>query len=244
MTESFDIQVYDESSNIAEIKVIDKIDDGYEERLAKYQNDTIGWNKEYPPIPMLPPNNFTEFNVEVIEVFKGNLKKGKIKLRVIDKNSSCYWEPKTEKSYIFYFGERIDQKGIELIQIGGCQRRIRTDSNNYLSEANALRIFKDKNQGKFVVEQSDLINPPNKPYFSVKGKFKNGKRHGKWIIAEPIGYSKKETKHQEKVLILKYKNGKLMAVKYFKPNNNHTENYFIRHWKYYYEERKTVANKG
>ncbi len=89
MTKSFDIQNYDESINIAEIKVIDKINDDYEERLAQYQKDTIGWNKEHPPIPMLPPNNFTEFNIEVIEIFKGNLKKGRTELRATEKNSSC-----------------------------------------------------------------------------------------------------------------------------------------------------------
>ena len=238
MTRSFDIQIYDESNNIAEIKVIEKVKDDYEERLTQYQKDTIGCRKIYPPIPFLHLNDFTEFNVEVIEVFKGNLRKGKMKLRTTDKNSSCYWEPKIGNNYIFYFGKVIDRKGRELIEIGECQRRIRTDSKEFSSETTALRILKAKKQGRFRIEQSDLTNSSNKPYFSVKGKFKNGKRHGKWILAEPISYSKTDTEYQEKILILKYKNGKLISVKHLKTNNSRIKNYFSRHWKYYYEEKK------
>ncbi len=238
MAKSFDIQNYDESINIAEIKVIDKIDDNYEEKLAQYQKDTIGWNKKHPPIPMLPPNNFTEFNTEIIEVFKGKLTKRIIKLRATDKNSSCYWEPEIGKKYIFYFGEKTDNEETEVIEIGGCQRRIRVDSKNYSSEIKALRIFKEKKQGEFKIDQSNLANSSDKTYYSIKGKFKNGRRHGKWILAEPISYSKSKKEPRKKVLILKYINGKLKTIKYFRPNNNHVKNHFTRRWIYYYEERK------
>ena len=63
---SFDFENYDRSTDIVEIKVIEKIEDDYKDRLVQYKKDTTGWDKAYPPIPLYPPNNFTEFNVEVI----------------------------------------------------------------------------------------------------------------------------------------------------------------------------------
>lgn len=238
LAESFNLEYYDESINIAEIKIIAKLKDNYEARLAQYKIDTMNWDKEYPPPPILPPNNYSEFRIEVIEVFKGNLNKSINKLRADEKNSSCYWEPEVGKSYIFYLGEILLIKGDEIGEIQGCQRRIRNDNKNYKLEIEALKILKEKIEGKFKINQSELASDFDKPYISVSGRFKNGNRHGKWIIAEPIINSKGETPPEKKVLILRYRNGNLISVKYFEPYNNFVANYFTRNWKHYYEEKK------
>jgi hypothetical protein len=238
LTESFNLQFYDQSENIAEIKVIEKLDNNYEDQLAQYQKDTIGWNEEYPPMPFLPPNDYAEFRIEVVEVFKGDLKKSITKLWAIEKSSSCYWEPKIGERYIFYFVKTKEENEIFHVEIAGCQKRIWPDAKNYNSEVEALRLFKEKKEGTFAIDQSILINSLEESYFSIKGKFKNEQRHGKWTLAEPISYSNSQTEPRKSVLILKYKNGILKSVKYFEPNDNHAGNNFSWYWKEYYDERK------
>ncbi len=236
--ESFSLNRYDESVNIVEIEVLEKIKDDYEDRLAKFKVDTINWNKKHPPLPLLPPNNYTEFKIAIVEVFKGKINKSTIKLRANERNFSCYWEPKIGKNYIFYLGETTMIGKNETVEIFGCQRTIRFDSKNYETEKNSLKILKEKEHGRFKIDQSVLMKNPNKKYISMRGKFRNGRRHGRWIIAEPISYSKMETIPQEKVLVLRYKNGNVISVKYFEPKNEHIKYYFTRIWRNYYDEKK------
>lgn len=235
MIQSFDLKDYDESTHIAEIKVIEKLEDDYENRLAQYEKDTMNWDKEYPPIPLAPPNDYTDFRIEIIEVFKGNLDKSVVNLRANEKNSSCYWEPEVGKSYIFYLEEVLTED--KIVEVRGCQRRIRNDSENYDSEIEGLEILGAKKDGIFKISQSSLSDNQDEPHFSIKGKFRNGKRHGKWTIAESQIYSKDQVQLGRKVLVLRFKNGYLMSVKYDKPNNKYAE-HFTRHWEYYYEEKR------
>lgn len=238
MVNSFDLSDFDESINIAEIKVLEKLKGDYEIRLAQYKIDTTNWDKEYPPPPLRPPDDYSEFQIEVIEIFKGSLNLSIIELRATGKYSSCYWEPEVGKTYIFYFGELLTERDNEIVEIGGCQRRIRNDSKNFNSEVEALKTFKEKRSGKFEIDQSDLINDLDRPYISIRGRFKKGKRFGRWIIAEPIIYSKDIKQPRKKLLVLRYKDGNLISIKFFEPNNAQMNNYILRRWKYYYEEKK------
>jgi len=236
MVESFDLEDYDKSMYIAEIKIIEKSEDDYDYRLAQYEKETANWDEEYPLAPFPPPNNYTEFRIEVIEVFKGNLNKSVVSLRANEKNSSCYWEPEVGANYIFYLEEVLTDN--KIVEVRGCQRRIRNDNENYDSEIEALKILGAKKDGAFKIDQSNLLDNQGEPYFPIKGKFKNGKRHGKWIIAEPKSYSKDQVQLGRKVLVLRYKNGHLMSVKYDQSKDKYAE-YFTKYWEYYYEEKRS-----
>lgn len=238
MAQSFDLKYYDESTCIVAIKVIEKLKDDYEDRLAQYEKDTMNWDKEYPPVPFPPPDDYADFRIEVIKVFKGNLDKSVVNLRANGKNSSCYWEPEIGTNYIFYLDEMLTN---DIVEVKECQRRIKNNSANYDSEIDALKILGAKKNGTFRIDQSSLSGNQDESYFSIKGKFRNGKRHGKWIVAEPKIYSKEQVEPRRKVLVLKFKNGYLMSVKYNEPNNKYTE-HFTRRWKYYYEEKQAVKS--
>ena len=235
--ESFNLHCYDNSSNIVEIKIIEKVHENYDERLEQYHIDTTNWNIGEPPIqPIRPPNTFVEFTIEIIKVYKGEVKMTTRTLRANDLNTSCHWEPEVGMSYIFYLGSTTINNNDETIEIFGCQRRIRTDNKNYNSEIMALTILKDKKDGKFKVDQSELSKNLNQKFISIQGEFRNGKRHGKWKIAEPINLNTKTTPTNN-AITLEYKDDYLKCIKLKEISNKHINTNFIRPWYEYYNER-------
>lgn len=232
-TASFDLYNYDASINVAEIRILEKLGNESDE------NEILNLNDLLPLQPII--NDYTEFRIEINEVYKGNIDQKTILLKVRDKKSNCYWEPEVGVSYIFYMGESDFEEGEKLLQIEGCQRRLKNNSNNYTTEKNILSILKAKNNGKFEANQGELIENVIEDYISISGSHKSGKREGKWIVNEPIDFGKNKPQLKRIVLILKYRHGDLKAVKYSEPTNMHLANAFTRRWKFYYEEKLLIV---
>ncbi|WP_338393353.1 hypothetical protein [Fulvitalea axinellae] len=217
------------SETIVEVKVIEKKDNC---EATLNQKDSIG---EFDIFTQLL-NDFTEFEIEIVEVFKGDINKSITTLRASDINSSCFWEPEVGKSYVLYTGKTINSADGNILEIEGCQRRIRNDQTNYTSEIQALKILKDKKEGFFIVDQSELLNQKKGYYITLKGSHKNGQRHGKWVLAEPINYSNSSAKVKSRIFVLKYKHGKLFFAKHFEPNNSFAKNYYMARWKFFFNK--------
>ena len=236
-TRSFNLYSYDESINIIELLITEKVKSDYEARKAQYEIDTTNWNKAKRPKPFSPLPNYTDFEIEIIEIYKGKANPKITKLRASGLNSSCYWEPKIDESYIFYLDEIEFENGVEYIEISTSPRLLNVKTSYYHSEKVAIKLLEAKSEGKFKINPSNLCSEIGK-YFPVQGKFKNGKRHGKWIIAEPVNRSSRcKIKPQKKVLVLNYKKGNLIFINYFSPKNENGEWNFVFFLESYYSER-------
>lgn len=200
MTESFDLKDYDEAINIIEIEIKGKCKEPIQEE------------ETYPPAL---PSMFSLFDIEIRTIYKGDLTPVPVRLK-INKKSSCYWEPIVGNTYILYLKKQEMASEIETV---GCFRKISVKAKNYTSEAKALRLLQAKKEGKFIIDQTDLLLNPKQPYYSVKGAFKKGVRHGTWIIAEPIVYSTTKYQPISLVIRLKYRNGQLKSVKQYVTND-------------------------
>ncbi|MEM6380758.1 MAG: hypothetical protein AAF705_21425 [Bacteroidota bacterium] len=197
---SFDLLEYHWASHILEVRILKEIPDDYEERLAQYQQDTMGWDKPFPPVPFpLRNTRYVDFEIEIVESFKGVLKSSIIRLRA-DWGSSCAWELEVGETYIFYFVEPEIEEDISFLEVAACQRKVKIDEDHYASEIKALRLLKNTKEGSFVIDQSELLTTKGQSYKPVKGFLKNGKLHGKISITEPLFYSNRNENPLETIL--------------------------------------------
>ena len=238
--ESFNLGAYDHSKIIVEVEILKKMDDGYEKLKKAHEEEALNWNKPYPQLPLIPPYNYSDFEIAVKEVYKGNLNLNRTILRAGDKNSSCYWEPEVNNTYIFYLAKSITEDGIEVLDSPSvCNRKINSLSKNYHSEKKALNFFKNKPEGKFKINQKELI-PENlkiKEFIVIEGAFKNGQRNGIWKLIEPIGYFNDKVVSNKVILSLSYENGKLLGIEEFQPINELVSSYFLRIWRMNFENK-------
>ena len=212
-TKSFNLQEYDENKNILEIEILSEIPDDYEKKVEQHRKDTMNWDKPYPPIPLMPKSSYTDFKIKIHETYKGEKKEVEL-FRANDIYSSCYWIPKTGQRFIVY----TDGIGDDKIVYGfGCQRFINYNTTQYHSEKKILKLLQHKKDGKFKINQNELIENYPKKYIAIEGEFKDGLRIGKWILREPILHGDIIIPKMKKVLILKYKKAEIISKKYIKP---------------------------
>lgn len=227
MTRSFSLFYYDVVPNVVEMKIVKKLPP----TVIEEYKDLI---------------THTEFEIEIIEVFKGNINKEYKTLRVVQMGwTSCNWMPEVGTQYLFYLGDNfadtnqffdnpLKNKGV-FESTFGCQRSLESEGTDYHSEIKALRTIRDKTRGKFKIDQSSLFDSGKRNYFSIRGQMKNGKRHGKWILAEPRIYRSKEIDLKSKVIEILYKHGEVISVTQHPYNEGYERGSFIRRWKQYYE---------
>lgn len=236
MTESFNFFAYTEARNIIEVDIISesKIED-YQTKLNKYRKLINDWKEDTPPpLPPPPPDEFITQNVRVRTLFKGNNVQVN-SIRIYDIESSCFWKPTVGEKYILYLGEILTlSKNKQVYVLSGCQRRINSKSNNFNSEKRVLKKIKDKKSNRFIIDQSELIPEMDRRFIVLKGRFKNGKIHGKWIIGEPIIGEEKSESKALKFFRLYFRNGKLKKIRSLDKSkikgNSQMKEYYLRSW--------------
>jgi len=222
---SFSLSAFDRFPNIVEMKII-------KELPSSETKDPFGFE-------------YSGFEIEVLEVFKGKIELELKKLSVYGGFSSCDWIPKAGSQYLFYLGENNSETEGMFATRMGCQRRFVTDDSESKSEIEALRIIRDKTNGKVKIDQTILLEEPGKQnYYSVIGKMKNGKRHGKWILAEPLNYSRSDFSPQSKVIEIKYRLGEVVSVIHHPYKEERDREKFAERWNQYYESLIQPTDNG
>lgn len=227
---SFNLKEYDEFENILEIEILDEIPDDYEKRVEQRRKDSISWGEEFAEfMPLVPRSSFVDFKIKIHEIYKGE-SNGAVLFRVTDVYSACCWMPEIGQRFIIYARKIGNDK---MIYGFTCQRIIGYDTHQYLSEKRILKLLKHKEDGKFSINQNELIENHNRKHITIQGEFKDGQRTGKWILREPILYGNSVIPKRKKILILDYEKGKITNKKYNKSKNRFIER-LTRKWELKY----------
>lgn len=213
-SESFNLAEYDWSVNILTVYILSKVDNNYDDELKEYEKLKLNWNESYPIYPMYPRPMHNEVVAEILEIFKGKLKKRRIILRSED--DSCSWIPKIGETYLLYLGKTHTNKGYEFINVNACTRKVNRDQSSFMKEKNALIQLSNNLDGDIKIDWISNINGYALNHILVQGKISNGQRIGNWIISEPVHLQKRDTILNDSFLVLNYEFGELKYIPHWK----------------------------
>ena len=226
---SFDLMIYDQAVHVVELRIEKETEKDFNQAINQYRKDTTAYG---PDSFEMPSKKFDQYEVSIVEVLKGS--PGVIKeLRYMDLDSDCHISLMPGRNYIIYFHtDSMLKNGIG--ELHYCDRRLQGGTERYQSELAILKLFKEKPTGPFYIDQSDIIDGMDR-WILIEGSFKDSKRHGKWVIYEPIVTGQPPSSRPEKMMVIKYKLDEAYYYDYFPPSNRWKQHYLTEPYIEFYK---------
>lgn len=207
-TQSFDLEKYDRAEHIIEVEFLS---------VKSYEGkNEEQWKECYKKLyGYITKGNYLEFTVKLHQFYKGdsvNITK------FIHSESSCQWIPKVGSRYIIYLSENAIHTINNQVYFKAeqCNRITSTNMRRYDSEKKVLLFFKNPSNGKFVIEQKELITGTYQRINTAIIKYRNTDKYEELINLKKERQQQLRPYEEKDYVSLKgeYKNGKRVGTWY------------------------------